>query len=172
MSKLSEAADLFLKLAEMSVEEAAGVLGVALDAHPDEVNLNYKTLMKKHHPDINPDPGSHQKTVELNAARTVLLNPYGHMSQEGRPASVENEVWRDVDDIVDRHQAEADDWLKDIAKRREWMDYLSGELPFEKLTHPDHIENAKHVEQRRAKYKAKQDRIKEQRRANRAKKLG
>lgn len=54
----------------MSAEEARGILGVGLDATPEEVQAAYLRLIRMAHPDQG---GTSGLAAQLNAARDVLL---------------------------------------------------------------------------------------------------
>ena len=56
--------------ADMSVEEACEVLGVAADASADEIEQAYRRLMKKAHPDQG---GSDWMAAKINQAKELLL---------------------------------------------------------------------------------------------------
>ena len=55
---------------EMSLAEAASMLGVAPDASTDEIKAAYLRLMQRVHPDAG---GASGLAAQLNAARDVLL---------------------------------------------------------------------------------------------------
>jgi curved DNA-binding protein CbpA len=54
----------------MSVQEAASLLGVGVDATPLQIKGAYRKLMLKHHPDKG---GSAEYAAKLNMARDVLM---------------------------------------------------------------------------------------------------
>jgi DnaJ domain len=156
--KLLEKIATFEKLATMSPEEAASLLGVSPDASVEEINKSHKRMVFQFHPDRNPSPEAASKMVAINVARDVLTNPTAHIRQEGPAARPE--VQQEIEDILDREQRKADEWLADIRKRREWSDYLGMQIPFEELTHPENIENAKSVEAKRLKLRQKTEEAK------------
>ena len=51
------------------------VLGVSRTASPDEVQKAYRTLARRHHPDINSDPSAEDRFKEINEAYHVLSDP-------------------------------------------------------------------------------------------------
>jgi DnaJ domain len=72
--KLFEKIAAFEKLATMSPEEAANLLGVAPDASPEEINKAHKKMVFQFHPDRNPSPEAADKMVAINVARDILRN--------------------------------------------------------------------------------------------------
>lgn len=50
-------------------------LGVARDATPEEIKRAYRRLARELHPDVNPDPGTHEKFKDVTAAYEVLSDP-------------------------------------------------------------------------------------------------
>jgi DnaJ-class molecular chaperone len=72
------------------------VLGVARDAKPEAIKKAYRTLARKHHPDVNPgDKASEVKFKEVQQAYDVLADQekralydrYGHAAFEGMAAA-------------------------------------------------------------------------------------
>ncbi|HRF60355.1 MAG TPA: DnaJ domain-containing protein [Fimbriimonadaceae bacterium] len=51
------------------------LLGVDTHARPQTLRNAYRRLARKHHPDINPDPKSHERMAEINAAFETLIDP-------------------------------------------------------------------------------------------------
>jgi curved DNA-binding protein len=51
------------------------VLGVPRDASADDVQRAYRTLARRHHPDVNKDPGAEERFKEINEAYQVLKDP-------------------------------------------------------------------------------------------------
>lgn len=47
-------------------------LGVARDATPEEIKRAYRRLARELHPDVNPDPSTHEKFKDVTAAYEVL----------------------------------------------------------------------------------------------------
>lgn len=52
------------------------VLGLSPGASPEEVKNAFRSLAKKHHPDLNPnDPNAKERFQEINAAYDAIVNP-------------------------------------------------------------------------------------------------
>ncbi|OAN41839.1 DnaJ C-terminal domain-containing protein [Mycolicibacterium iranicum] len=51
------------------------VLGVSRDASADQIQQAFRTLARKHHPDVNKDPGAEDRFKEINEAYHVLSDP-------------------------------------------------------------------------------------------------
>ncbi|MER7791967.1 J domain-containing protein [Streptomyces sp. NPDC097640] len=51
------------------------VLGVSRGASPEEIQQAYRSLARKHHPDVNKDPAAEERFKELNEAYSVLSDP-------------------------------------------------------------------------------------------------
>ncbi|MFD9187158.1 DnaJ C-terminal domain-containing protein [Streptomyces phaeochromogenes] len=51
------------------------VLGVSRTADRDEIQRAYRTLARKHHPDVNKDPQAEERFKEINEAFSVLSDP-------------------------------------------------------------------------------------------------
>lgn len=52
------------------------VLGVPRDATPEQIKQRYRELVRKYHPDVNPDKAaSHQRFVAISEAYRVLSDP-------------------------------------------------------------------------------------------------
>lgn len=60
-------------IADMSIQEAAALFGVSVDATPLQIKTAYRKLMLKHHPDKG---GSAEYAAKLNMARDVLMAKY------------------------------------------------------------------------------------------------
>ncbi len=69
-------------------------LGVARDATPEEIKRAYRRLARELHPDVNPDPSTHEKFKDVTAAYEVLsdarkrqMYDLGHDPRAGAPGS-------------------------------------------------------------------------------------
>lgn len=51
------------------------VLGVSRDAPADQIQQAFRTLARKHHPDVNKDPAAEERFKEINEAYHVLSDP-------------------------------------------------------------------------------------------------
>jgi curved DNA-binding protein len=51
------------------------VLGVSRDASADDIQRAYRTLARRHHPDVNKDPAAEERFKEINEAYQVLKDP-------------------------------------------------------------------------------------------------
>ncbi|MFB6478961.1 J domain-containing protein [Streptomyces virginiae] len=50
-------------------------LGVSRSASQDEIQQAYRKLARRHHPDVNKDPGAEERFKDLNEAYSVLSDP-------------------------------------------------------------------------------------------------
>lgn len=57
-------------------------LGVARTADTESIRRAYRRLVRRYHPDINPDPGSHDVMARINDAFHVLSNPPKRMEYD------------------------------------------------------------------------------------------
>jgi curved DNA-binding protein len=51
------------------------VLGVSREASADDIQRAYRTLARRHHPDVNKDPAAEERFKEINEAYQVLKDP-------------------------------------------------------------------------------------------------
>lgn len=51
------------------------VLGVDCNAKPSMLRHAYRRLARKHHPDVNTDPTSHERMAQINTAFQTLIDP-------------------------------------------------------------------------------------------------
>jgi DnaJ-class molecular chaperone len=73
------------KLAELRNRDPYELLGVSRQASADDVRRAYRRLVRKHHPDANPDdPGAEERFKELYQAYEVLSNPEKRRSYDER----------------------------------------------------------------------------------------
>jgi len=72
------------------------ILGISKSASAEEVKAAYRSLAKKHHPDVNADKASEEKFKEINEAYEILSDPkkrqlydqYGHAGvAQGAPGA-------------------------------------------------------------------------------------
>src|SRR5262245_48076951 len=50
-------------------------LGIGRDASTEEVQQAYRKLARRHHPDVNKNPGAEESFKEINEAYQVLKDP-------------------------------------------------------------------------------------------------
>src|ERR1700710_2116587 len=50
-------------------------LGVSRDARPEEIRRAYRSLARKHHPDVNKEAGAEDRFKEISEAYEVLRDP-------------------------------------------------------------------------------------------------
>jgi hypothetical protein len=169
-TKLFDKIDYFYKIATMSPQQARSILGVSENATSDEIKKTYKRQIIQVHPDkmthLSPEEKTktNEKAVALNVAQDVLLNPE-RSSPFYEDMERNKEVVQDIDSILGKEQEKADVWLNDIKKRREWSDYMTGELPVEQLTFEENIANAPAVEAKREAYRLKREKAKQKRKS-------
>lgn len=51
------------------------ILGIEENATERQIKSAYRTLVKMYHPDVNSDPGSHQRFIAVDKAYTILGDP-------------------------------------------------------------------------------------------------
>ena len=59
----------------MDYKDYYAVLGVPKDASQDDIQKAYRKLARKHHPDVNKDPGAEAKFKAISEAKEVLSDP-------------------------------------------------------------------------------------------------
>ncbi len=58
-----------------TVGDLYAILGVSRDANPEEIKRAYRALARRHHPDVNEDPGEDQRFKEIAGAYEILSDP-------------------------------------------------------------------------------------------------
>lgn len=61
----------------MNIKEAYAILEIPQTATPEEAKKKYRELTKKHHPDINKDPGSEAQFKKINEAYQIVSSGKG-----------------------------------------------------------------------------------------------
>ncbi|GAA0743272.1 DnaJ domain-containing protein [Dactylosporangium roseum] len=59
----------------VEIRDYYAVLGVRRDANAEEIQRAYRTLARRHHPDVNREPGAEERFKEISEAYHVLSNP-------------------------------------------------------------------------------------------------
>lgn len=68
-------------------DQARRLLGVGADASPDDLRRAYRSLMRRHHPDVaTDDPSATARTAALAAAYALLSTPAGDPGPPPPPA--------------------------------------------------------------------------------------
>jgi molecular chaperone DnaJ len=62
----------------MNLKEAYSILELAEGTSPEEAKKKYRELTKKHHPDVNKDPGAEDKFKKINEAYQCVQNGKGN----------------------------------------------------------------------------------------------
>jgi curved DNA-binding protein len=73
------------------------VLGVARTADPDEIQRAYRTLARRHHPDVNREPGAEERFKAITEAYHVLSNPRTRREHDAARRPYESTVESDAD---------------------------------------------------------------------------
>lgn len=58
------------------------ILKIDTRAKPTDVRDAYRRLARNYHPDVNPDPGSHERMARINAAFEILIDPVRRMEYD------------------------------------------------------------------------------------------
>lgn len=111
VERLFKFANQFYVVANMTPASARSILGVSPSATDGEINKAYKRVARQYHPDINKDPETSGKLVELNIARDTLLFPE-RQGLPSNPVRQNEEIQKDVDE-----------WLVEI-KRQEYREKI------------------------------------------------
>ncbi len=69
-------------LYERPVATLYDTLGVSKTADPESIRRAYRRLARRYHPDINPDPASHDVMARINDAFQVLSDPRDRMEYD------------------------------------------------------------------------------------------
>ncbi|GGM07389.1 DnaJ C-terminal domain-containing protein [Dactylosporangium sucinum] len=85
----------------VDIRDHYAVLGVPRSAGPAEIQRAYRTLARRHHPDVNREPGAEDRFKEITEAYHVLSDPAHRRryDRETRPAPPST-VDLDVDNLV------------------------------------------------------------------------
>lgn len=75
----------------MSRAYYASILGVSPNAGEAEVKAAFRRMVKKFHPDINPEPFARERFLELKKAYDYLLNPEPYISSSTIPPAQKRE---------------------------------------------------------------------------------
>lgn len=78
------------------------VLGVPRDADAEQIQRAYRTLARRHHPDVNKSPGAEDRFKKINEAYAVLSDP-----KSRRKYDRFGEAWRQVPDDYEQAGARA-----------------------------------------------------------------
>jgi curved DNA-binding protein len=78
------------------------VLGVPGDADAEQIQRAYRTLARRHHPDVDKSPGAEDRFKKINEAYTVLSDPKSRRKYDRFGAA-----WRQVPDDYERVGARA-----------------------------------------------------------------
>lgn len=57
------------------VQDHYVTLGISRDASGDDIKRAYRKLARELHPDVNPDPRSHERFQEVTHAYEILSDP-------------------------------------------------------------------------------------------------
>jgi molecular chaperone DnaJ len=85
-----------------AVRDLYEILGVSRDASPVEIKAAYRKLARTLHPDVNGDPGDHERFKEITGAYEILSDPakrrrydeFGSAGPQGAP-------FTDIQDLFD-----------------------------------------------------------------------
>lgn len=85
-----------------AVRDLYEILGIGRDASPPEIKAAYRKLARTLHPDVNGDPGDHERFKEITGAYEILSDPakrrrydeFGSAGPQGAP-------FTDIQDLFD-----------------------------------------------------------------------
>jgi curved DNA-binding protein len=76
------------------------ILGVGRSANQEEIQRTYRKLARRHHPDVNKDPGAEETFKQINQAYEVLSDPKKRARYDRF-----GDAWRHVPDDYDADAA-------------------------------------------------------------------
>jgi hypothetical protein len=103
----------FLKLATLTHQQALDILGLQSPFTQEQLNKAYRERVLEFHPDVNPSPEAHAKTVEINAAKEILdamvqdqpqieaepTESFSELTKSEEPYSYQRGVQMDIKDL-------------------------------------------------------------------------
>ena len=75
------------------------ILGVSPSAEQATIRSAYRTLIRQHHPDSNPDPAAHERARSITEAYSVLRDPAKRAEYDARKQKQSaSDVWRSFEE--------------------------------------------------------------------------